>query len=167
MRAAAAQMTDSRSGFVRLVASEPMRSDPARVAALLAAERPWAALREASPSPPGQRRFELDLRLRVGGDDGGLTTFRKAAFLDLGRVERNATGWQIEVGWQASSAAPLFPVFAGRLLIQPRVLRLDGLYAPPGGVVGRIADRLLLHVAANGTARWLLTEVEQAAFRAA
>jgi hypothetical protein len=32
-------------------------------------------------------------------------------------------------------------------------LRIDGLYAPPGGMLGRVADRVLLHVAANATAR--------------
>jgi hypothetical protein len=42
-------------------------------------------------------------------------------------------------------------------------MRIEGLYAPPGGVVGRVADRMLLHVAANGTARWLLREIDRAA----
>jgi hypothetical protein len=42
-----------------------------------------------------------------------LTTVSKAAYLDLGRSQRTATGWQAEIAWRASSAAPLFPVFAG------------------------------------------------------
>jgi hypothetical protein len=29
-------------------------------------------------------------------------------------------------------------------------------------VVGRVADRVILHVAANGTARWLLAEIDRA-----
>jgi hypothetical protein len=33
-------------------------------------------------------------------------------------------------------------------------------------LVGRVADRMLLHVAANGTARWLLGEIDRAALAA-
>lgn len=162
MSAAAGAAGPVTSGFVRLVAAERIRSDPDDVAALLADERPWAALR-AEPSPPrGMRRFGLDLRLPLGGD-AALTTFRKSAYLDLGPVERSTAGWACEIGWQASSGAPLFPVFAGRLHVEPREMRIEGLYAPPGGVVGRVADRMLLHVAANGTARWLLREIDRAA----
>ena len=58
--------------------------------------------------------------------------------------------------------APLFPVFAGTLRARGSELSVDGLYAPPGGVVGRVADRLLLHLAANATARWLLGEIARA-----
>ena len=109
------------------------------------------------------RRYEVDLRLRIGGEGAGLTTFRKAAFLDLGEACRTPTGWEAEISWRASTAAPLFPVFAGVLAIEPDELRIEGLYAPPGGVVGRVADRVLLHTAANGTARWLLNELDRAA----
>jgi hypothetical protein len=42
-------------------------------------------------------------------------------------------------------------------------LSISGWYAPPGGVVGRAADRALLHIAAEGTARWLLGELDRAA----
>ena len=92
-----------------------------------------------------------------------LTTLRKAAYLDLGRTRRTATGWQAEIGWRASTAAPLFPVFSGWLSIGPDEMRIDGLYAPPGGALGRAADRVLLHVAANATARWVLGEIDRAA----
>lgn len=162
MSDAAGAVAHAPSGFVRLVAAERIRSDADEVAALLADERPWAALR-GEPSPTGGiRRFGLDLKLRLGGD-AALTTFSKAAFLDLGPVERSEVGWQCEIGWQASSLAPLFPVFAGRLRVVPNEMRIEGLYAPPGGVVGRVADRALLHVAANGTAHWLLREIDRAA----
>jgi hypothetical protein len=163
MRTIAGSAGNDMRGFVRLLVSERMRSDPGRVAALLSAERPWAGLRREPDGPADLRRFGLDLKLRLGGDDGGVTTFGKAAFLDLGPVDRAPAGWVVEISWQASSAAPLFPVFAGRLAIEPGELRLEGLYAPPGGVVGRVADRMLLHLAANGTARWLLREIDLAA----
>jgi hypothetical protein len=151
-------------GIVRLVASTRLHSHPDHVAALL--EEPdvsWPGGRIPHPESPDLRRFAVDLRLRVGVEAAAVTTFRKAAFLDLGWPRRTATGWTAEIGWRASSAAPLFPVFSGRLTIEPDALRIDGLYAPPGGVVGRVADRVLLHVAANATARWLLTEIDAAA----
>jgi hypothetical protein len=155
-----ARVRASTAGFVRLAASAPLRSDPDGLAAALSyASLPWLG-EEIGVTPEGLRRFAVDLRLRVGGDGSGRVTFRKAAFLDIGRPVRTAAGWEVELGWRASSAAPLFPVFGGRLTITRDQLRIEGLYAPPGGIVGRVADRMLLHVAANGTARWLLGELD-------
>ena len=57
------------------------------------------------------------------------------------------------VCWRAATAAPLFPVFSGRIVSEPGELRIEGIYAPPGGIMGRLADRVLLHTAANATAR--------------
>ncbi|HJP71584.1 MAG TPA: hypothetical protein VJ975_07675 [Candidatus Limnocylindria bacterium] len=156
-------MQEIPEGFVRLVASVRLRSDPDRVAAALADGVPWADERVGHPESGEIRRYEVDLRLRVGGESAALTTFSKAAYVDLGRPRRTPRGWEVEIGWRASSAAPLFPVFSGWLTIGPDELRIDGLYAPPGGVVGRVADRMLLHVAANATARWLLDEIDRAA----
>lgn len=151
-------------GFVRLSASMRLHSAPDRVASLLdEGATPWAGGLVAHPEGPELRRFVVDLRLRVGGDTVALTTVRKAAYLDLGWSRRTATGWQSEIGWRASTAAPLFPVFSGWLTIDPYELRVDGLYAPPGGIVGRVADRVLLHTAANATARWVLGEIDRVA----
>ena len=151
-------------GFVRLVASMRLRSDPDRVAAMLDdGGMPWAEARIVHPEGPELRRFVVDLRLRIGGDTAALTTVSKAAYVDLGHARRTAAGWQAEISWRASTAAPLFPVFSGWLSIGPDELRIDGLYAPPGGIIGRIADRVLLHVAANATARWVLGEIDRAA----
>ena len=147
-------------GLVPLAAAVEIRAAPAMVMALLSADPPgWLRLDDVD----GRRRFAIDLRLRVGGDHGGLTTFRKAAYVDLGDVSETAGGAVVPVGWRASTAAPLFPVFSGSLELSGRTLRTSGLYAPPGGVLGRIADRALLHVAATGTARWLLAEIDRLA----
>jgi hypothetical protein len=149
-----------RSGFVRLAASQPLRVSPETLAETLrAGPMSW----EERPGPEGVRRYAVDLRLRVGSDSAALTTFRKAAYVDLGEVRSTDDGFAVEIGWQAATAAPLFPVFSGELRIGREELALSGLYAPPGGVVGRIADRTLLHVAASGTARWLLDELNRAA----
>ena len=154
-------------GFVRLAASIPLHNDAERVAALVDEGTFWADRLVMPATAIGLRRYAVDLRLRVGRDGPGLTTFSKAAYVDLGTTRRTATGWEAEIGWQAATAAPLFPVFSGWLILSSENLRVDGLYAPPGGAVGRVADRMLLHVAANGTARWLLGEIDRAALRAA
>lgn len=154
----------AHEGYVRLAASVPMRADAGAVAAVLAAGPDgW----EERTGVPGYRRFAVDLRLRLGSDSAALTTFRKAAFVDIGEMHTVANGYLAEIAWRAASAAPLFPVFSGELRLGPDRLSVSGLYAPPGGVVGRIADRALLHVAASGTARWLLGELDRAALGAA
>jgi hypothetical protein len=138
-----------------------MRADPARLARL--ARGPWTWLGpEIAPAPVGMARHETDLRLRVS-DHPAIVTFRKAAYVDHGPFEATADGGRIEVGWRASTLAPLFPVFSGELRLDGREATLSGLYAPPGGVVGRVADRALLRVAATGTARWLLATLDRAA----
>ncbi len=149
--------TDER--FVRLSASIPLHGHPARVMASLARGAVAWHGEAVDGAPDGLQRYLIDLRLRVGGSRTGFATFRKATLLDLGPPQPVRGGWVAEIGWRAAGTLPLFPVFAGRLGIGPDSLRIDGLYAPPGGVAGRLADRMLLHVAANGTARWLLTEL--------
>jgi hypothetical protein len=151
---------DVPEGFTRLVESVPLRAEPQRLAEAIEHER--LGWERAAPAHADVRRYEVDLRLRVGGEGAGLTTFRKAAFVDLGRPVRVGDGWEAEIAWRAASAAPLFPVFAGILRADGAELSVEGLYAPPGGVVGRVADRLLLHLAANATARWLLAEIARA-----
>lgn len=163
MMAAQPMAEHSSDGLVRLAASATLRAHPATVARLLGEEAGAWPGEPLPDAPHGMRRFAVDLRLRVGGEGSGLATFRKAAFLDLGEPMRTPRGWRVEIGWQASTAAPLFPVFSGALAVEDGVMRLEGLYAPPGGVLGRVADRLLLHVAANGTARWLLDELDRVA----
>ena len=76
--------------------------------------------------------------------------------MDLGDVHETPHGYEVEIGWQSSSLAPLFPVFAGRLLMTTSELRLEGFYAPPGGEFGAVLDRAFLNIAARGTARWFL-----------
>ena len=151
-------------GFVRLVAAARLNGEPDLVAAMLDdGQAPWGEGRHEPPEISNLRRYVVDLRLRIGGESAALTTFGKAAYLDLGWSRRTQTGWESEICWQASSAAPLFPVFSGWLTIGPDELRIDGFYAPPGGAMGLVADRMLLHVAANATARWVLSEIGRAA----
>jgi hypothetical protein len=107
-------------------------------------------------------RHHADLRLRVS-EHPSLVTFSKAAYVDIGPVRPLDDGWEVEVSWRASTLAPLFPVLSGTIVARGDELTLSGWYAPPGGVVGLVADRALLHIAAEGTARWLLGQLDDAA----
>lgn len=119
-------------------------------AAAQAAQAAQAALDEGLV-----RRIETDLALPLGSD-GRVLTFRKAALVDVGAEESTVTGCRFAVAWQAASFAPLFPVFAGQLAVGPGALRLRGVYAPPGGAVGLVIDRAILHHVAYRTAGWFL-----------
>jgi hypothetical protein len=110
---------------------------------------------ESPPDRPGHRRVETDLAFVLPSDARTLT-FRKAAYVDIGPVRQDPDGCVAEIGWRASSLAPLFPVFAGMLEVRDSVLRLEGVYAPPGGGVGLLVDRTLLQFVAKRTAVWFL-----------
>jgi len=145
----------------RLVVRRRALSDPARLAWAIRAARAWLGP-EVEASPAGMHRHQADLRLRVS-DHPSLVTFGKAAYVDLGPVQPLDDGWEVEAGWRAATLAPLFPVFSGTIVARGEELTLSGWYAPPGGVVGRVADNALLHIAAEGTARWLLGQLDDAA----
>lgn len=125
---------------------------------------PLTALEQAgwlgTPTPaarPDTRRYLTDLSLPVRARVPALT-FKKAAFVDLGVVRPTPDGCELEISWQSSSFAPLFPVFAGKLTLTATELRLEGFYAPPGGDLGAALDRAFLNIAARGTARWFLDQ---------
>jgi hypothetical protein len=107
-------------------------------------------------------RHLVDLELRVSEQTPHIA-FRKAAYVDVGPLRDDHYGpIRIGISWRAAGLAPLFPVFSGTLAWDAGTLRLDGYYAPPGGGIGIMADRLLLNVAARGTARLLLERVASA-----
>ena len=123
-------------------------------------EADWLGSPVASPRPHVQR-FLTDLSLPVRHHSPNLV-FRKAAYVDIGPAVHTADGCELEVTWQSSSLAPLFPVFAGKLVVTSTELRLEGLYAPPGGQIGLALDRAFVNIAARGTGRWFLGQVSRA-----
>ncbi len=145
----------------RIVVRRHTRADASRLAWALHAARSWLGP-EVSPSPAGMLRHQADLKLRVS-DNPSLVTFGKAAYVDVGPIMWLDHGWEAEVSWQASTLAPLFPVFSGSIVVRDGEITVSGWYAPPGGTIGRLADRTLLHLAAEGTARWLLGELDRVA----
>ena len=138
-------------GTSRLLVSVVAPASEDRAAAVLGLGRSaWLGELVEAGEHEGAGRYLLDLELRVS-DSAPRVAFRKAAYIDVGPLEQGPDGPAIDVSWRAAGLATLFPVFAGRLAWHDAELVLDGYYAPPGGSVGVIADRLLLNVAARAT----------------
>jgi hypothetical protein len=152
-------------GLSHLIVRRHTATDLDRLAWAIRAARAWLGP-ETEPAPREMRRHHADMRLRVS-DRPSIVTFSKAAYVDIGPVQPMNDGWVVEVGWRASTLAPLFPVFSGNIVARGDELTLSGWYAPPGGEIGRVADRVLLHAAASGTARWLLGALDAAAQKGA
>jgi hypothetical protein len=151
-------------GTSRLEVVIPAPASRERAAAVLGIERrTWLA--EPADNRSDQAwpaRFLLDLELRVS-DAAPRVSFRKAALVEVGPLDVTNRGpLVIEIAWRAAGLTPLFPVFAGRLSWHAGELKLEGVYAPPGGAVGDVADRLLLNVAAHGIGRRLLERIAEA-----
>jgi hypothetical protein len=136
------------------------------VAAQVALERVPLAFGDEAPNWLGELigadarglgRYLCDLELPVGPERRA--AFRKSAIVSLGDPRSLPAGWFLPIEWRAASLAPLFPVFAGQLIIGADRIAVDGHYAPPFGVVGYVLDRALLSIAARGTARWFLGKV--------
>jgi hypothetical protein len=149
---------DLAAGAARVDATLTFRATTDAVCAALADPAWLGRTIAAPPEHPEHRRVETDLAFALPAEARTLT-FRKAAFVDIGPVRRDGRTCSAEIGWRASTLAPLFPVFGGRVEARDGVLRLDGVYAPPGGGIGLLVDRALLHFVAQRTAIWFLERV--------
>jgi hypothetical protein len=147
---------------VKLRQVKPAAVDLDRVPEILGgSEAPWLGARMPDPhrptGEPSVRYFLCDLEVRSGA--GQLSILRKSAIVGFGPPSREGAGWVVPVEWRAATMAPLFPVFAGRLLIDADQVVLEGGYAPPFGRLGVVLDAALLRLAARATARWFLNRV--------
>ena len=158
-----ATSADAPPGTTHLTARVRAGVDRHRALTLLGAPGRTAWLGElVELRADGADRHVVDLELRVSEQTPRIA-FRKAAYVDVGAVRDDLLGpIRIGISWRAAGLAPLFPVFSGTLAWDAGELRLDGFYAPPGGEIGILADRVLLNVAARGTARLLLERVASA-----
>ena len=148
-------------GFVRLSASTRLRAPPTRVAWAILDDcsQPWPGGLVAAPGEPELRRSGRPAAA-IGGTRPRSPRSGKAAYLDLAaapRARRRLAGGDRLARSTAGAALPGLLRLAD---VGPDELRIDGLYAPPGGALGRVADRVLLHIAAEATARWLLGEID-------
>jgi hypothetical protein len=145
-------------GVTRLAVDLPGRIDLAAARRALA-EPDWLGTPTDPPADaPHLRRYLTDLVLQLSAGSRPLE-FRKAALVDLGPVVDRGRTLEVEIGWRSATMAPLFPVFAGLLLVTPAGLVLEGAYAPPFGEAGMLIDKAALHVVARRTARWFLGRV--------
>ena len=153
--------SDETTGTTHLRAAARVAGSRATAHAVLGENRvAWLGTAVgSSPDDSSLSRYELDLEMPFL--EGRSASLHKAALVDLGQLHEEVLGGPIclRISWQAASLAPLFPVFSGTLCWSPGELRLNGFYAPPGGVAGVVADRLLMRLAAERTARWVLDRI--------
>lgn len=159
LTATAADMSDAMEAITRLEVSRAFQGDPARLCAALASPA-WLGTVVASPADwPDVTRLEMDLAFTLSSEGGREITFKKAALVDIAMNGGGVAGGIGEIAWRASTFSPLFPVFAGQLTIKGGRLTLSGAYAPPGGQLGLLFDRTIIHRFAERTARWLLDQI--------
>ncbi|RPH35273.1 MAG: hypothetical protein EHM90_04575 [Chloroflexi bacterium] len=115
-----------------------------------------------SGGPSDMRRYATDLHIGQPAARSRLA-IRKSAFVDVGSIKRGEENLRVEISWRSASLAPLFPVFSGWLTVRSEEIAINGCYIPPGGRLGHVADRALMHRAAEYTAEWLLGELARAA----
>lgn len=98
-----------------------------------------------------------ELRSKVGPVPG----LAKSVQLEIGLAEIHRTGLVYPIKWTAHGAGALFPELNADLALSQMgssmtSLSLDGTYEPPLGVVGRMADRMILGRVAEATVRnWM------------
>jgi hypothetical protein len=145
-------------GVARLQIERSVTDPGHRVCAALA-DLDWLGTPvQRSAAHPELRRIATDLGFAMSGGDRPIT-LRKAAYVDVGPLQCIEGGCSATIAWQASTLAPLFPVFAGRLESTEDRLLLVGAYAPPGGGVGLLVDRAILRIVATRTAAGFLDQL--------
>ncbi len=92
------------------------------------------------------------------GFDVGTRRIGRRIEVKLGAPQRTAGVTLVPVHWRAAAKAGLFPALEGQLEIAKLGLTttqvgLSASYEPPLGLVGKIADRALLHRVAEVTVR--------------
>lgn len=98
-----------------------------------------------------------ELRSKVGPMPG----LAKSVSLEIGLAEIHRSGLVYPIRWTAHGAGGLFPELNADLALSQMgpymtSLSLDGTYEPPLGVVGRVADRMILGRLADATVRnWM------------
>lgn len=147
--------TSIEDGVARLHV-ERSTTDPGHHLCAALADLRWLGTPADPPAAhPELRRIATDLGFTMSGGDRPLT-LRKGAFVDVGPIRSIEAGCSATIAWQASTLAPLFPVFAGTLESTEDRLLLEGAYAPPGGGVGLLVDRAILRIVATRTAAGFL-----------
>ncbi len=88
----------------------------------------------------------------------------KTVEVTFGPVRSHSDVTLLAFTWQATGSGSLFPALDADLELSPlgegrTELTLRGRYQPPGGVIGRRIDELLLHRLADATVRAFLSSL--------
>lgn len=104
---------------------------------------------------------EADRFLAVVGPLGSAPGLSKAVVVTLGQPHQRGDALVVPLVWTATGARALFPSLEADLEIagagpNRTQLSLMGAYAPPGGELGKLVDRFVLHRVAEATVRSFL-----------
>lgn len=105
-----------------------------------------------------------DRFLAIIGPLGSAPGLSKAVVVTVGQPHEQGDGLAVPIVWTATGPRALFPSLEGDLELAPAgpqrtQLTLLGTYTPPGGELGRLLDRYVLHRVAEATIRSFLTEL--------
>jgi hypothetical protein len=112
----------------------------------------------------GQAETDLDgLRVKVGPHSWP-ALLAKTVDIRFGPVRCHGDVTLLAFSWHATGTTTLFPALDADLEVSPlgesrSELAVRGRYDPPGGALGRSADRLLLHRFADATVRAFLSSL--------
>lgn len=151
---------DTQGGTVPLVESHRAPLNLARALAAMT-DVEWLGSVLASPADHEDWRRVSTILILPIADGSAPGPVRKGALVDLGPPVVSEQAIELEVSWQSDSMAPLFPVFGGRLRIDPTGLFLEGRYAPPFGRLGLLIDAGILRFIARRTAQAFLTRLAE------
>lgn len=133
-------------------------------------DRPYEELESALRAGPdrwlpGFRREGETGICELAYEQAGIRVRRRIE-VRVGSVQRFAYGVTVHVRWKAARHSALYPELDGHLRLERRQpsgsrLRFDASYVPPGGRLGRAADRALLHHIAEASVRDFLARVAE------
>lgn len=120
--------------------------------AFLSSPENWMPVLASEASGNGERLL-AELGFKVGD-----RRLKRQIMLELGEALRGATLTIRPVRWHAAANAALFPELEGHLEVAAlgagaTQLGLSANYRPPLGLVGKLADRTLLHRVAEVTVK--------------
>ena len=129
----------------------------------IVAERLEADPQSCLPAIAGSASHQGDALLAEVGF-GERPRIARRVFVETGPVAHLGETTMLPFTWRASSGAALFPRLEAHLEVAPILptrtqLAISAVYEPPLGLVGRAADRALLHRVAEATLKDFLDRV--------
>lgn len=122
---------------------------------LLRAPQEWLPGVVAEANGHGEQLL-ADLGIQAGGKE-----VSKRGELEIGRPRRLGSATHLPITWRATGVPGLFPTLEADIEVAPlgerrTQLSISGTYDPPLGLLGRVADRALLHRVAEAAVKSFL-----------